>query len=187
MVNELILASASPRRLQLLAQIGVVPSKVLAADIDETVRTHEKPHAYVQRMAKEKAEKIAALHPDACVLAADTVVVCGMRILPKAETEEEARMCLNVLSGRRHRVMTSVCVIAAGKVRKRTVTTLIKFMPLTKATIDKYIASGEWQGKAGGYGIQGAAESFVQYMQGSYSAVVGLPLYETRQLLTFSK
>lgn len=181
--TSLILASASPRRLALLAQMGITPDKVIAADIDEAPRAGEAPHRYVVRVAQEKARKVAAQFPEACVLAADTVVVCGNRILPKAETENQARACLQMLSGRRHRVLTSVCVINAGKLRLKTVTTTLKFMPLSAAMIDDYVQSGAWQGKAGGYAIQGAAERFVQALHGSYSAVVGLPLYETANLL----
>ena len=179
----LILASQSPRRLQLLAQIGITPDQVLPADIDETPRKNELPHAYVARVAREKAEKIAAAHPAAKILAADTVVACGRRILPKAETPEQARECLQLLSGRRHAVMTAVCVIAGGKARSKTVKTIVKFARLTPAQIEAYVASGQWEGKAGGYGIQGSAECFVQFISGSYSAVVGLPLYETAALL----
>lgn len=179
----LILASSSPRRLQLLAQIGITPDQVIPADIDETPLTAEQPHLYVARVAREKAEKIAADYPAATILAADTVVACGRRILPKAETASQARECLQLLSGRRHRVMTAVCVIAAGKCRSKTVTTTVKFVRLSAQQIEAYIESGQWEGKAGGYGIQGYSESFVQHLSGSYSAVVGLPLYETRLLL----
>lgn len=179
----LILASQSPRRLQLLAQIGITPDQVLPADIDETPLKAELPHRYVARVAREKAQKIAADHAAAKVLAADTVVACGARILPKAETAQQARECLQLLSGRRHRVMTAVCVAEGGKLRQKTVTTMVKFARLTDAQIEAYIASGEWEGKAGGYGIQGYSESFVQFISGSYSAVVGLPLYETKMLL----
>lgn len=179
----LILASASPRRLQLLASIGVTPDKVIPADIDETPLKHERPLAYVQRVARSKAEVIAAQYPAATILAADTVVALGPRILPKAEDEPTARECLTLLSNKRHKVFTHVCVIRDGKVREETVATLVRFTYLSPAEIDRYIASGEWEGKAGGYAIQGLAASYIALMRGSHSNVVGLPLYETRRLL----
>lgn len=180
----LILASASPRRLELLARIGVTPGAVVPAAIDETPRKAELPRLYVERMAAEKAHAVAAAHPGEIILAADTVVVAGRRILPKAEDETTALACLELLSGRRHRVLTAVSVIdATGKHRQRLTDTIVTFKPLTAAERAAYLASNEWQGKAGGYAIQGRAEGFVRYLAGSYSGVVGLPLFETRNLL----
>jgi len=181
---RLILASASPRRLVLLAQIGVVPDLVDPADIDETPGRVELPAPYVARLAKGKAEVTAARHAGAVVLAADTVVAVGRRILPKAETEDDARTCLALLSGRRHRVLTGVCVIdAAGQAHRRLSITVVTFKRLDAGEVDAYVAAGEWRGKAGGYAIQGAAEALVRAVSGSWSGVVGLPLYETRTLL----
>ncbi len=181
--TSLILASASPRRKALLAQMGITPDQILAPDIDETPHSKEAPHAYVMRMAQEKAAAIFAAHPQATVLAADTVVARGQRIFPKATSRKEAQTCLRALSGRKHQVMTAVCVMQGGNMRTKLVTTTVKFAPLSAAQIDDYVNSGEWEGKAGGYGIQGSAECFVQWLRGSYSAVVGLPLYETQLLL----
>lgn len=180
----LILASASPRRLALLKQIQIVPDLVIASDIDESPLKNELPRDYVRRVALAKAQAIYAHYPHETVLAADTIVACGRNILPKAEDEQTARACLKILSARRHNVMTSVVLIHPdGTQQQKTLTTLVRFKPLTRADIDAYIASNEWQGKAGGYGIQGIAESFISLMQGSYSNVVGLPLYETAQML----
>ncbi len=180
----LILASASPRRLALLAQIGVVPAQAAAAELDESPLPHEVPRALAQRLARAKARAVAAIHPAARVLGADTVVGCGRRILPKAEDEPAARHCLALLSGRRHRVVTGVClVLPGGTERLRLVTSIVTFKRLTPAEIDAYVASGEWQGKAGGYAIQGRAAAFVRFLSGSHSNVVGLPLFETAQLL----
>ena len=179
---RLILASASPRRLALLAQIGVVPDAVLPADIDETPRKGELPIPYAQRIAAAKAAAIG--EPGALILAADTVVAVGRRILPKAETEAEARAALSLLSGRRHRVHSAVTLIdAQGKARHRLATAIVAFKPLAEAELAAYLASGEWQGKAGGYAIQGRAEALIRRLSGSWSNVVGLPLYETRALL----
>ena len=179
-----ILASASPRRLDLLARIGVVPDRVDPADIDETPRPAERPADYARRMAAEKAAAVHARHSGACILAADTVVAVGRRILPKAESVDEARQCLSRLSGRRHHVLSAVCVIdAAGTARARLSDTSVIFKRLTAQEIDEYIASNEWQGKAGGYAIQGHAEALVRHLAGSHSGVVGLPLFETRALL----
>lgn len=180
----LILASASPRRVELLQQVGIVPDHILPADIDETPLRGELPRDYAQRVACAKAETIAATHPNSFILSADTVVAAGRRILPKAEDEEQARACLNLLSGRRHAVWTGLCLIdPTGRVRARTITTAVKFARLHPDQIDAYIAGGEWRGKAGGYGIQGMAAAFIPFIGGSYSAVVGLPLYDTMQLL----
>ena len=180
---RLILASASPRRLDLLARIGSVPDAVDPADIDEAVLPGELPRLHVTRLAAAKAAAVAARHPDAVILAADTVVAAGRRILPKAEDEAQARDCLKLLSGRRHRVLTAVTVIANGRAHHRLSKSIVTFKPLTAAEIDAYIASGEWHGKAGGYAIQGRAEAFVRFLSGSHSGVVGLPLFETRNLL----
>jgi septum formation protein len=182
--QPIILASASPRRVQLLAQLGITPSAIVPADIDETPRAEETPLAYVKRIAAGKAVAVATLHPGARILAADTVVALGRRILPKAEDEATARQCLRLLSGRRHRVMTCVCIIdAAGNLRSKTVISIVKFSQLTPALLDAYIASDEWRGKAGAYAIQGHAAAFIPFISGSYSNVVGLPLFETAALL----
>lgn len=177
-----MLASASPRRLDLLAQIGIVPDRVQPADIDETPRRDEMPRAYVARMAAEKAAAVT-LAADEAVLAADTTVVAGRRILGKPEDEAEAAAFLRLLSGRRHKVMTAVAVAFDGHLRARLVETVVRFRPLTAAEIATYVAGGDWRGKAGGYGIQGPAAAFVPWMQGSFTAVVGLPLAETAVLL----
>ncbi len=180
----LILASASPRRLELLAQCGIAPAKVIPADIDESVLPREKPLAYVARIAAGKADKIAADHPQAIILAADTTVTCGQRILGKAENEDEARAFLKLLSGKRHRVITAVSLRAPdGKKRDFTMTSIVKFQRLSEADIKAYIASNEWRGKAGGYGIQGLAGAFVSFMSGSYTNIVGLPVHETVKAL----
>lgn len=181
---QLILASASPRRLQLLSLIGIIPSQVVPADIDETPLKDELPLAYARRVAEGKARKVAAAHSGQIILAADTVVALGRRILGKTEDAATARRYLVRMSGRRHRVITCVCVIdAAGKLRSKTVTTIVRFAPLTEVMIEDYIASGEWEGKAGGYAIQGRAAAFTAFISGSHSNVVGLPLYETARLL----
>ncbi len=183
---RLILASASPRRLALLTQIGIVPDAVLSPDIDETPRPGELPRPHVERLARAKAEACAA---DACiskgalVLAADTVVACGRRILPKAETEAQARDCLNLLSGRRHRVLTAVALLGDGRCSARLSESVVGFARLEEAERQAYLEAGEWRGKAGGYAIQGSAARFVRFLSGSYSGVVGLPLWETAQLL----
>lgn len=183
MKNKLILASASPRRLALLAQVGIVPDDTVPADIDETPRKAELPAKYAARMAREKALAVAALHPAAIVLAADTVVACGRTVFPKAEDAQTAAYCLKRLTGRRHRVYTAVCVIKAGREYEATVMTQVRMLKLTDAQIAAYVATEQWQGKAGGYGIQGAAEAFIPWLGGSYSNVVGLPLAETVKLL----
>lgn len=183
----LILASASPRRLELLARLGIAPAGIDPADIDEAPFKAELPLAYARRMSAAKAETVAARHPGRIVLAADTVVACGRRILPKAEDEKTARQCLELLSGRRHRVISAVTVIdTEGKARHRDVTTVVAFKRLSDAELTAYLAGGDWHGKAGGYAIQGAAEALVRFLSGSHSAVVGLPLYETRALLLAS-
>jgi septum formation protein len=182
--GALVLASASPRRLDLLRQIGVEPDRVEPADIDEQPRPKETPRRLADRLAREKALAAALRAPDAYVLAADTVVSVGLRILPKAETPEQARACLDLLSGRNHRVMTGVAVRAPdGRLSARLVESTVAFKRLEALEIDAYLASGEWRGKAGGYAIQGRAGGFVLHLSGSFSAVVGLPLYETLCLL----
>lgn len=179
-----ILASASPRRLSLLEQIDIVPDHIIPADIDETPLPKELPRDLVARLSKEKARAIKAVHKGCIVLAADTTVAVGRRILEKAGNEEEERRFLALLSGRRHRVISGITVIAPdGKEQTRSVETIVQFKRLTKQEIEDYIASDEWKGKAGGYGIQGYADSFVKFMRGSYSNVVGLPLYDTMRML----
>jgi len=179
---KLVLASASPRRLELLARLGVTPDSVAPADIDESPGQGELPADYARRMAAEKAA--AAAQAGALVLAADTVVAAGRRILPKAETEEVARDCLGLLSGRRHRVLSAVTLVdAEGRARHRLSTSVVAFKRLSGDELDAYLASDEWRGKAGGYAIQGRAEALVRMLQGSHSGVMGLPLYETRALL----
>jgi septum formation protein len=183
-IPPLVLASASPRRLDLLRQVGLEPAEIDPADLDETPAARELPRAYAVRMAAAKLAVVAPRHPGAVVLAADSVVVCSRRILPKAETEAEARLCLHRLSGRRHRVLGAIAVgFPDGTVRTRLVETTVRFKRLEPAEIDDYLRSGEWRGKAGGYAIQGRAARFVDFLSGSYSNVVGLPLFETVQLL----
>ncbi len=183
----MILASASPRRLELLARIGVVPEAVDPAHIDETPHKAELSMPYVRRMAAEKAATASARHVGKIILAADTVVACGRRILGKPADESAARAMLEQLSGRRHRVHSAVTVIdAAGFARHRLSTSILAFKSMSAAEISAYLASGEWQGKAGSYAIQGRAEAFVRSLSGSHSGVMGLPLYETRALLLAS-
>lgn len=178
----LILASASPRRLALLAQIGITPDAVTPTDTDETPHKGEAPRPYAQRLARAKAE--AAHRDGAFILAADTVVAVGRRILPKAETPAQARTCLDLLSGRRHTVLTAVVLHGPdGRKAERVSETAVAFARLTEAQIMAYIATGEWQGKAGGYAIQGAAAAHIRFLSGSHSSVIGLPLFETAQLL----
>ena len=178
----LVLASASPRRRELLARLGLTPAAINPADIDETPHKGELPRDYAKRMAREKAQAVAS--GDAHVLAGDTVVDAGRRILPKAEDEATARKCLELLSGRRHRVLSAIALRAPdGAIRERLSETVVMFKRLSSAEIDAYLASGEWEGKAGGYAIQGIAEGLISRIQGSHSGVVGLPLYETRTLL----
>ena len=178
----LILASASPRRLELLARLGVIPAQVAAADINETPLPREVPRDYARRMAREKA--LAVSWEASHVLGGDTVVALGRRILPKAEDEASARNCLALLSGRRHTVLSAVALKAPdGSLCERMSETIVRFKPLSQAEIDAYVASGEWHGKAGGYAIQGSAEGLIAWIAGSHSGVVGLPLFETRALL----
>ncbi len=187
---KLVLASASPRRLQLLERVGLVPDLLNPADIDELPHKRETPRALSIRLAREKAEQaqrmplVRDMGANAFILAADTVVGLGRRILPKAETEDEARDCLSLLSGRSHWVYSTVCLIAPGnRISTRCVETKVRFKRLSREDVDSYIACGEWRGKAGGYAIQGRAEAFVRMLTGSHSAVIGLPLYETVHLL----
>lgn len=180
----LILASASPRRVALLALIGVAPDKIVPADIDETPRAGELARELAVRLACEKAEAVAGKEPGALVLAADTVVAVGRRILPKAEDEAAARACLALLSGRAHRVWTGVALAGpSGEMRSRGVETRVKVRQLGKADIDAYLECGEWNGKAGGYAIQGRFAAHVIAINGSHPNVMGLPLYETANLL----
>jgi len=188
---ELILASSSPRRLALLNQIGIEPERLLPADIDETPEKGELPRKLAMRLAETKAiaarrkAELAGFADNALVLAADTVVAVGRRILPKAETMEEASQCLRLLSGRSHRVYTGMCLLnTSGQPRVRLVETRLRFKRLAPREIESYLASAEWRGKAGGYAIQGIAGCFVVKLSGSYHAVMGLPLYETVALLS---
>ncbi|MFM2043837.1 MAG: putative maf protein [Pseudomonadota bacterium] len=181
----LVLASASPRRRDLLSLIGLAPDAIDPADIDESVRKGEQPGPHALRLAREKAAVVAARRPGAVILAADTVVACGRRILPKAEDEATARACLDLISGRRHRCYTGVCVIGADRREwTRTVMTSVVFKRLSPREVEAYIASGEWNGKAGGYAIQGLAALFVREIIGSHPNVVGLPVQEVGHLLT---
>jgi septum formation protein len=183
--SQLILASASPRRKDLLQQIGIMPDAVDPADIDESPLKKELPRQYAMRIAERKACVVAEKHKGAFVLAADTVVTSGSRILPKAENDAEVKKCLELLSGKQHSVLTAVCIISSeGKKSTRIVTTKVKFKVLTNDEIALYIKSGEGIGKAGGYAIQGLAGGFVKAINGSYSSVVGLPLFEVRNMLT---
>jgi septum formation protein len=179
-----VLASASPRRLALLCQVGLMPDCIDPADIDETPRRGELPPAHAMRLAQEKAQAVIPRHPRAYVLAADTVVACGRRILPKTEDEASARSCLELLSGRRHRVHGGIALIGPdGGLVTRRVDSQVVFKRLSEAEIGAYLRTGEWRGKAGGYAIQGRAAALIRWVSGSYSNVVGLPLFETVQLL----
>ncbi|WP_242096215.1 nucleoside triphosphate pyrophosphatase [Sphingomonas sp. CROZ-RG-20F-R02-07] len=180
---RLVLASSSPRRRELLARIGVVPARIAAPDIDEAPLKAEDPRAYALRIALAKAAAVPR-DADEAILAGDTTVAAGRRILGKPADEAELRRMLRLLSGRRHHVFSAVAVIdRAGVVRHRVSDTVVAFKPLSPAEIDAYVACGEGMGKAGGYAIQGRAEAFVRYLAGSHSGVVGLPLFETRALL----
>jgi len=183
-IPSLVLASASPRRLDLLKQVGLIPTEILPADIDETVRPRELPRALAARLADGKAAAVVALRPDAFVLGADTVVAVGRRILGKAASPEEAAKFLSLMSGRSHRVMSGICVAApGGKRASRVVVTSVAFKRLTDGEIADYIVGDEWQGKAGAYAIQGMAARFVRDINGSYTNIVGLPVFETVQML----
>jgi septum formation protein len=180
-----VLASASPRRLELLAQIGLAPDLIEPAEIDETPLPGETARLLTVRLARAKAAAVAQRQPGAFVLAADTVVAAGRRLLGKPDSAAEASRMLALLSGRAHRVLTAVAVAApGGKTASRLSETRVRFKRLTRIEIDVYLASGEWTGKAGAYGVQGRAGAFVIALNGSYTGVVGLPLYETRALLT---
>ena len=181
----LVLASASPRRRQLLLQAGLAPDEIRAAEVDETPLRGELPGRLASRLAQEKARRVAESRAGAFIVAADTVVARGRRILPKANDEDEARYCLDLLSGRRHRVFSGVTVVdARRRVRSRLVTSTVAFKRLERAEIDSYVACGEWRGKAGGYAIQGRAALFVRWLRGSFSGIVGLPLHETAAMLS---
>jgi septum formation protein len=180
----LVLASASPRRLDLLRQIGIEPDRIDPAEIDESPRPGEEPPAHAMRLAEEKARAVMPRHPGAYVLAADTVVACGRRILPKPVDPATARTCLELLSGRRHRVHGGIALADPDRrLTLRRVDSQVAFKRLSEAEITAYLGSGEWRGKAGGYAIQGRAAALIRWMRGSYSNVVGLPLFETAQLL----
>lgn len=182
--NRLILASASPRRLELLKQVGVTPGEIIPTEIDETPHKGELPRVLAERLAQEKARAVVASHPGAFILAADTVVACGRRVLGKAESEENVRRFLALLSGRRHAVIGGIALAApGGKIKSRVVETVVQFKKLTAAEIDDYAVCGEGIGKAGGYAIQGCAASYIKFIGGSYSNVVGLSLYDTMQML----
>ena len=181
---RLVLASASPRRLDLLRQIGIEPDAVEAAEIDESILKDETPRLLATRLAMAKAERVAAQHVGSHILAADTVVALGRRVLPKAESADQVRQCLNLLSGRAHRVLTGLCVVAPdGRRVDRLVESRLHFKRLTPGDVERYLMCGEGLGKAGGYAIQGRAGRFVISLQGSYSGVVGLPLYEAANML----
>jgi septum formation protein len=182
--KQLVLASASPRRRELFSQIGLHDCDVDPANVDESEFPKELPRAYTLRIAKKKADVVGNKHKNCFVLAADTVVACGRRILGKAESKNQAILCLNLLSGRRHKVLTAVVINAPnGDQIDRLVTSIVTFKKLGQEEIDSYINSGEWEGKAGGYAIQGVAAAYIRALSGSYSNVVGLPLYETYSML----
>jgi septum formation protein len=187
---KIVLASGSPRRLSLLGQIGLEPDALMPAEVDETPERGELPRTLAQRLAREKAEKVrGAVRDDeklkgAYIVGADTVVAVGRRILPKPDLMEEAAACLRLLSGRTHRVYTGICLVTPkNAVKARLVETRVRFKRLSSLDLDSYLASGEWRGKAGGYAIQGLAGSFVVKLVGSYTNVVGMPLYETAAML----
>ena len=189
--QKLVLASGSPRRIELLQQAGIEPDRVYPADVDETPQRAEHPRSLAKRLSRAKAERardaLAAEgdYGECFILAADTVVAVGRRILPKAELIDEAANCLRLLSGRSHRVYSGICLITpGGKLRQRLVETRVRFKRLSREELESYLASGEWRGKAGGYAVQGLAGTFVVKLVGSYTNVVGLPLYETVGLLT---
>ena len=186
--QQLVLASASPRRLDLLRQINIIPDQILPAGSDETPHHHERPNDYAMRMACEKAllaaKRLAGGRAGAFTLAGDTVVAAGRRILPKAETEKQARDCLSILSGRRHRVYGGIALcLPDGSLRQRLVTSHVRFRRLSALDVDHYIDMGDWQGKAGGYAIQGLAARFIRAIDGSYSNIVGFSLYDVAAML----
>ena len=181
---ELVLASASQRRADLLGQIGVVPDRIVPANIDESPITGELPRQLVSRLSASKAILVSKKYPRSIILAADTVVACGRRVLSKPENLDQARSFLNLLSGRRHRVISGLAIISHnGNLYKRLVETHVNFKRLTSTELNRYLGSGEWEDKAGAYAIQGIAAEFIKSINGSYSNVVGLPLFETAQLL----
>ncbi len=187
MKSKLVLASASPRRLELLKRMGLAPHAVIPADIDESVKKGENPETYVKRIAEEKAYEILnrKLAPDdAFILSADTTVVCGNQIIGKAETRDEAKRIMNILRGRKHKVLTAVCVIAPnGEKRTKLVITSVKFKNFDGWELEEYLDTEEWKGKAGAYGLQGDPGGFCISINGSFSSVVGLPMYETKNIL----
>lgn len=184
MTSPLILASASPRRLDLLKQIGIVPDRVIPTRIDEIAHAGETPRDLARRLAEEKVGAVAKENPAAYVLGADTVVACGRRVLPKAESQAQAKQFLQLLSGRRHKIFGGLCLAAPnGTMRSKVVVTTVAFKRLSDREIDAYIQSNEWLDKAGAYAIQGLAAIYVRQIGGSYSNVVGLSLYETQGLL----
>lgn len=180
---KLILASASPRRLELLKQIGITPDEISPADIDETPLKQEKPRELAGRLAREKAAHIAKNHGDAFILASDTVVACGRRLLGKALDEKEATKFLKLLSGRRHDVFTGVSIITPNGTSNRVIKTVVRFKNLSDEEVNEYLSHEEWKGKAGAYAIQGIAAKFIISINGSYSNVVGLPLFEVSNML----
>jgi septum formation protein len=185
--QALILASSSPRRLALLEQVHIIPDQIISPDIDETPEEGEIPKNLVKRLAIEKALMVSENNKDSFILAGDTIVVCGRKIIGKAENEKELKNHLRLLSGRRHKVLSGIAVVDPnGNVRSKVCETIIKFKRLTRKEVQEYIQSKEWENKAGGYGIQGYADCFIKFIRGSYSNVVGLPLYDTMQLLKSS-
>lgn len=181
---HIILASASPRRLELLKQINIIPNQVIAADIDETQLKGEKPKDLALRLSKGKAQAVSADNSNTFILGADTVVACGQQVLGKPENEDQARQYIQKLSGRRHQVHGGITLVTPdGRELTRHCVTMVQFKPLTSQEIDEYINTNEWEGKAGGYAIQGYAGAFVKYMTGSYSNVVGLSLYDTMKMI----
>ncbi len=184
MKNKIILASASPRRLELLSQVGIVPDEVIPADIDETMLKDELPKQLALRLAQGKCAKIAADHANDFVLAADTVVACGRRLMDKPKDADDARRILNILSGRRHKVYGGICIASPdGKTKSHLCETIVSFRGLSSAEIEAYVESKEWEGKAGAYGIQGIAATFIKFLSGSYTNVIGLSLYDTVRML----
>ncbi len=182
--SKLILASASPRRQELLAEQNIIPDAIIPADIDETPLKGELPHPYVKRMAIEKAREVAKDHKDTFILAADTVVVMGRRILQKPVDAAEEYKFLTLMSGRRHKVMTGHCLITPeGKEISRVCETIVKFKNMSEDEKQSYIASHEWESKAGGYGIQGQAAQYISFISGSHSSVIGLSIFDTVQML----